>query len=116
MTERNHGNIVANTLDFYRERIKDSGASTPQEYLDIKEKLETAMLSGKRVLVNVRDSYNLQVAVLQLHYVQERWAMGYSICYMGREEVKVPYTVHYSDIYSQRTKIKLIVEGEDPFG
>lgn len=115
MSERNHGDIVANTLDFYRARTSDTGVTTPKEYLDIKKKLEDAMEGGKRVIINVRDSYNLQVAVLHLKYVHERWAMGHSVSYSGKREINVPYTIHYSDIYCQHTKIKLIVEGDNPF-
>lgn len=110
-----HGDIVANTLQYYRERTKSSDNKTPKPYQDIQRRLQKTVESGKRVLIDIKDSYSVQTVVVRFEYVHERWAMGKAICYLEGEEVEVPYTIHYSDIYCKRMKIKVIKEGDNPF-
>ncbi|AYJ76331.1 hypothetical protein BSP12_145 [Bacillus phage BSP12] len=111
----NHGDIVANTLQYYRERTKSNSTQTPVLYLDIKKKLLKTIEEGKRVLIDIKDSYSVQTVVVRFEYVHDRWAMGKSICYLDGKEVKVPYTIHYSDIICNRMKVKVITEGDNPF-
>lgn len=111
-----HGDIVANTLQYYRERTKSNPSHVPKPYQEIKEKLNKAAREGKRVLIDIKDSYSVQTVVVKFEYVHDRWAMGKSICYLEGDEIEVPYTIHYSDIYCKRLKIKVIVEGENPIG
>jgi predicted metal-dependent RNase len=111
-----HGDIVANTLQYYRERTNSSDTSTPKPYEEIKKVLQKTMNEGKRVLIDIKDSYSVQTVVVRFEYVHDRWAMGKSICYLEGQEVEVPYTIHYSDILCKRLKIKTIVEGDNPFG
>ncbi|AXH71183.1 hypothetical protein BSP38_141 [Bacillus phage BSP38] len=111
----NHGDIVANTLQYYRERTSSSGTRTPNPYLDIKKELEKTMKEGKRVLIDIRDSYSVQTVVLRFDRVYDRWAKGSSVCYLEGKEVEVPYTIHYSDIICSRMKVKVITEGDNPF-
>jgi len=108
-----HGDIVADTLNQYRDRIKEEDG-TPEPYLRIQKKLQKIANEGKKVLVDIRDSYSTQTVVLKFGYIGTRWAMGKSVCYTSEGEVKVPYTIHYSDIVSQKSNIKFIVEGENP--
>jgi len=110
-----HGDIIANTLMYYRERTKSTDTRTPEPYLDIKRKLQKTMKEGKRVLIDVKDSYSVQTVIVEFEYIGNRWAMGKSICYLNGEEVKVPYTIHYSDIWCKRLGIKVITEGDNPF-
>jgi predicted metal-dependent RNase len=110
-----HGDIVANTLQYYRERTKSSDTHAPKPYTDIQRKLQMTVDEGKRVLIDIKDSYSVQTVVVKFEYVHDRWAMGKSICYLDGEEVEVPYTIHFSDIYCKRLKIKVIAEGENPF-
>jgi predicted metal-dependent RNase len=110
-----HGDIVANTLQYYRERTKSNDTHAPKPYSDIQRKLQKTVDEGKRVLIDIKDSYSVQTVVVRFEYVHDRWAMGKSICYLDGEEVEVPYTIHFSDIYCKRLKIKVIAEGENPF-
>lgn len=110
-----HGDIVANTLQYYRERTRHNGSDVPKPYQDIKNRLQKTIDEGKRVLIDIKDSYSVQTVVVRFEYVNDRWAMGKSICYLEGEEVEVPYTIHYSDIYCKKSKIKVITEGENPF-
>lgn len=115
MQRESHGDIVANTLEFYRARTRNSGSGVPEAYQRIKRNLEKTKEQGKKVLIDIKDSYSVQTVIVQFHHISDRWAMGYSICYHDGHEVKVPYTIHYSDIYCKRLNIKVIVEGESPF-
>lgn len=113
--DTSHGDIVANTLQYYRERTRSSEGVNPKPYKDIQTMLQKTVEEGKRVLIDIKDSYSVQTVVVKFEHVNERWAMGNSTCYVDGEEVKVPYTIHYSDILCKRMKIKVIVEGENPF-
>ncbi|UPI12649.1 hypothetical protein [Bacillus phage SBSphiJ4] len=116
MQKRSHGDIVANTLQYYRERTKSNNDRTPHLYLDIKKKLQKIAEEGKRVLIDTKDSYSVQTVCLKFDYISDRWARGTSICYLDGKEVKVPYTIHYSDIVCSRMNVKVIMEGDNPFG
>lgn len=115
MQKDSHGDIVANTLQYYRERTQSSDTHAPKPYLDIQKRLQKTVDEGKRVLIDIKDSYSVQTVVVKFEYVHDRWAMGKSICYLDGQEVAVPYTIHYSDIFCKRLKVKVIAEGENPF-
>lgn len=109
------GDLVADTLEYYRSRVNQGNIGVPIEFQKIRDNLIKVKKEGKRVLVDIKESYNVQTTVLTLQYVGDRWAMGYSKCYTKYEEVNVPYTIHYSDIHANQTELKFIVEGENPF-
>jgi hypothetical protein len=110
-----HGDIVANTLEYYRERTRNNDSKVPKPYQEISKRLQNTVDNGKRVLVDIKDSYSVQTIVVRFEYVHDRWAMGKSICYLEGREVAVPYTIHFSDIYCKKMKIKVITEGDNPF-
>lgn len=107
--------IVTDTLDYYRARTSSGVSGTPKPYLSIQEDLTRIMKAGKKVLIDIKDSYSVQTVIVKFDYVNERWAKGTSICYSEGEEIYVPYTIHFSDILCKRMKIKVIKEGENPF-
>ena len=107
--------IITDTLDYYRDRTDSSGVSTPKPYLDIKKTLQKTITEGKRVLIDIKDSYSVQKVVVRFDFVSDRWAKGTSVCYTEEGEVNVPYTIHYSDILCKMTKFTIITEGENPF-
>lgn len=109
-----HGDIVANTLQYYRERTSSEDTIVPKPYKEIKKRLQKVKEEGKRVLIDVKDSYSVQTVVVRFHYIADRWAMGKSLCYLEGQPVEVPYTIHYSDILCRRMRMKMIVEGENP--
>jgi hypothetical protein len=110
-----HGDIVANTLQYYRERTKSKDIKAPRPYQEIRDRLQKTVEQRKRVLIDIKDSYSVQTVVVRFEYVSDRWAMGKSVCYLEGQEVEVPYTIHYSDILCKRLKIKVITEGDSPF-
>jgi hypothetical protein len=109
------GDIIIDALNFHRNRIKEEHQHVPDPYAKIKERLLTIKDADKRVAINVKDSYSLQTVVVKLEYVHNWWAMGKAICYHEGEEILVPYTIHYSDIYCKKLNVKVIVEGESPY-
>lgn len=113
---KNRGDIIASTLDYYRERTKSDYIGTPKPYKRIKDKFDRVKDSGKRLLIDIKDSYSVQTIVVSLDYVHDRWAKGHSVCYADGKEVLVPYTIHYSDVYCNQMNIKVVVEGERPNG
>ena len=116
MHKESHGNLIASTLEYYRQRTSNSDKQIPEPYKKIKRKLEKTKESGQKVLIDIKDSYSVQTVIVRFEYIHDRWAMRYSTCYLEGEEVQVPYTIHYSDIYCKRMNIKVIIEGENPFG
>ncbi|AQN32529.1 hypothetical protein BCP12_113 [Bacillus phage BCP12] len=77
--------------------------------------LQKTVDEGKRVMIDIRDSYSVQTVVVRFEYIHDRWAMGKSICYYDGEEVEIPYTIHYSDIFcNKKMNVKVVVEGENP--
>lgn len=113
--KNSHGDIVANTLQYYRERTKSADSRVPKPYQDIQRRLQKTVEEGKRVLIDIKDSYSVQTVVVRFEYVHDRWAMGKAVCYNEGEEIEVPYTIHYSDIFCRRMKIKIVSEGDNPF-
>jgi predicted metal-dependent RNase len=110
-----HGDLVADTLQHFRARMANDESVTPEPYLDIKRKIQKTVDEGKRVLIDIKDSYSVQTVVVQFEYVNDRWALGKSICYLEGQEVQIPYTIHFSDLICKRMNIKVITEGENPF-
>ncbi|QVW29000.1 hypothetical protein [Bacillus phage SWEP1] len=106
--------IIAGTLDCYRERTVANDTSTPLSYTLIREKIRNIIKKDKKVLLEIKDSYSTQTVIIQFEKAYDRWAMGTSICYFEGEELRVPYTVHYSDILCKKIGVKTILEGMRP--
>ena len=115
MQKDSHGDIVANTLSYYRERTSNNDSHTPKPYLEIQKKIQRLVDSGKKVLIDIKDSYSVQTVVVRFEYASDRWAMGKSVCYLEGQEVEIPYTIHYSDVYCKKMKVKMVAEGDNPF-
>ncbi|WNO29882.1 hypothetical protein [Bacillus phage SDFMU_Pbc] len=109
------GDVIAGTLQSHRDRTSTYDV-VPKPFKAIKSALEKTIKEGKRVLIDVKDSYSTQTVVVRFDAVFDRWAKGNSICHTEQGEVAVPYTIHYSDILCKNTKIKIITEGENPLG
>lgn len=115
MQKTSHGDIIVSTLEYYRARTDYDDYKVPKPYREIRRRLQKTIDEGKRVLIDIKDSYSTQTVIVRFEYVGDRWAMGKSVCYLDGVEVEVPYTIHYSDIYCKKSKIKVITEGENPF-
>ncbi|USL89329.1 RNA-binding protein [Bacillus phage vB_BceH_LY2] len=105
------GDIIASTLDCYRERTLNIPQENPISFEVIKNRVETLIKKQNKVLLEIKDSYSVQTVVVTFTKAYDRWAVGQSICYFEGEEIKVPYTVHYSDILCKKLGIKTIVQG-----
>jgi hypothetical protein len=112
---KNHSDIITDTLDYYRNRIDEVRVDSPKPYSVIKQRIQKTIDEGKRVLIDIKDSYSTQTVVVRFDSAHDRWAKGSSVAYTEEGEILVPYTIHYSDILCKTAKIKVIVEGENPF-
>lgn len=111
-------------VDYFDETRAKSKPSrrTPQEFLEVKEKFSEAMANNTEILIENSELSAANSVVIQLAYVGDRWCMGYQhILYYGND-VKVPYTIHYSDVYgsqdrikSRRRPVKILFKGANPF-
>jgi predicted metal-dependent RNase len=115
LQRNSRGDVVAHTLQYFRERTASNDTQAPEPFADIREMLKKTVEEGKRVLIDIKESYSVQTVVVRVEYIGARWAMGKSICYQEGEEVEVPYTIHFTDILCKKLKIKVITEGENPF-
>lgn len=96
---------------------------TPPALIDIRKRFERAMEEGTDILIENAELSSAHAVVIKISHVAGRWCMGYQeILYFG-EIVKVPYTIHFTDVYgineSERRKnsrqVKIIFKGENPF-
>lgn len=95
---------------------------TPEEFLEVKQKFQEAKDNGTEILIENSELSAANSVVIQLEYVGNRWCMGYQhILYYG-QDVKVPHTIHYSDVYgsqdgvtSRRRPVKVLLKGVNPF-
>lgn len=105
------------------EKYKRSKDKTPVALRPIRYKFKKAMETNTPVLVENADLSSPHSVVIDISYIGERYCMGYqTILYYG-QEIKVPHTIHYTDVYgqyeSERRKNKghprIIFYGDDPF-
>lgn len=94
---------------------------TPLEYTKIREKFQKAYEEQSPVLYELNEvpkqAYSV---VLKITYVGPRWATGvvtYNRIY-GTE--KVPYTIHYGDLWTRGPQnagrnVKVVFQGESAF-
>jgi hypothetical protein len=110
-----HSDIITDTLDYYRNRIDEVKTGVPKPYEAIQRRIQKTIEEKKQVLIDIKDSYSTQTVIVRFDLATPRWAKGTSVAYNEDGEIKVPYTIHYSDILCKTAKIKVIVEGDDPF-
>lgn len=114
-------------IKFIREHTK-TGKSTynmspldDAQYGRIKRLFQKIKEEGRRVLYEDSTFPATFSVVIEVDYVGDRWCKGYTTYYRLGEEVKVPYTIHYSDVLcagkpnSPLSGVKIIQEGENPF-
>lgn len=97
---------------------------TPPALINIRERFMKALEDGTEILIENSELSSAHSVVIKLAHVAGRWCLGYqTILYYG-EEVKVPHTIHFTDVYgvneSERRRssrqVKIIFKGENPLG
>lgn len=100
----------------------DAPTKLPREYKKIKEHFLKAKEEGKLIIVENRDFRFAYSVKMKLAYVGDRWCMGHVRYVHADEEVLVPYTIHYSDMFASDSpasvakNMTIIFKGENPFG
>lgn len=96
--------------------------NTPVEFKGIKMKFQQAKEKGVKVLLESSELNLAQSVVLDISYVGERWCMGHVTYHRMDQDIRVPYTIPYADLYtsgdsqSKSKNIKIVFKGENPFG
>ncbi|ASU01032.1 hypothetical protein ANTHONY_192 [Bacillus phage Anthony] len=114
--KQTRADVISEALDCYRVRTVVEEDTAPLSYNVVKERIDKIVKDGKPIILEIKDAYSVQTSMVILEESYDRWAKGYSTCYYDGEEVKVPYTIHYSDILCKRVGVKTIVKGMNPIG
>lgn len=115
--------MTSNMIDDNLERIKQSLKyesyldCVPEPFKDIKTRFKYIKEQGLYIIYEESGFPYTDAMVIYITDVYDRWCRGYSITRFNGVNVKVPRTIHYSDIYVQDkyNKVKIIVEGANPY-
>lgn len=116
-------NTVLEALEMFQQGTTTTEVRTPISLQSVRKRFLDAKEAGKRVLIENSDLSSANSVVVDIDYVGSRWCLGYQkVLYFG-EEVRIPHTIHFCDVYgaygneAQRSKrqVKIIFEGENPF-
>lgn len=120
-------NTISEELAEFSQSLNNEQATykvgTPIAFYEIRKRFIKAKKEGKRVLLENSDLRSANSVVLTIDYIGSRWCSGYqTVLYFGKE-LKIPYTIHYSDVYGAvgnmnnraKRQVKVIFEGENPF-
>lgn len=92
---------------------------TPKEYMSIRLRFEEAKENNTPILIESSALNLAQSIVIELEYVGDRWCMGKTSYQRYGEEVQVPYTINYADLYTTDPTVntpKIVFKGANPFG
>ena len=89
----------------------------PEPYLKIAKRFEDVMRNKESIIVEEGSFPYTDSTVMYISHVDDRWVGGYSLTRHNGEEVKIPKTIHYSDIYvtDKSNKVKIVFEGAHPY-
>ena len=89
-------------------------------YDEIREKFMYAMENDISILIENVELSLTQAVVIKLDYVGERWCKGIATYHRRDGDVKVPYTIHYSEMFirtgSQVKSANIVFKGDNPYG
>lgn len=95
----------------------------PLPLLAVRERFLKAKKQGTRVLIENSELSSAHAVTVAIEHVAERWCLGYqTVLYYG-QEIRIPHTIHYTDVYGvnenerrrSSKQVKIIFEGENPF-
>ena len=116
-------NSALEMLELQENRGYSAERRVPAPFLAIKDKFLQAKKQGKRVLIENSELSSAHAVAIRIEYIADRWCMGYQTVLHFGQEVQIPYTIHYADVYGQHEnerrrssrQVKIIFEGENPF-
>lgn len=92
---------------------------TPKEFIKIRLRFEEAKENNTPILIESSTLNLAQSIVIELKYVGNKWCMGTTSYNRYGEEVLVPYTISYADLYTTDPTVntpKIVFKGANPFG
>lgn len=112
-------NLIDENMNKVRKSLENSNSLevTPEPYKAIAERFKEVKENGESVIVEEGGFPHTDSIVMYIEHITDRWVMGYSYLRHEGELVRVPKTIHYSDIYinDKSHKIKIIFEGANPY-
>lgn len=89
----------------------------PLPYIDIAKKFQQVKDDGESIIIEEGGFPYTDSTVMYIEHVTDRWVGGYSLIRHEGEQVKVPKTIHYSDLYvkDKSHKVRIIFEGANPY-
>ncbi|MGI4563124.1 hypothetical protein ACR2XK_26220, partial [Klebsiella pneumoniae] len=94
-------NLIDKNMNQVKESLGNANSSDvlPLPYKDIAKKFEEVKEKGESIIIEEGGFPYTDSTVMYIEHVTDRWAGGYSLIRHEGEEVKVPKTIHFSDIY-----------------
>lgn len=115
----NSYNLIDQNIDRVKQSLSETNSkdATPREYISIAKKFQKVKDTNESVIVEEGTFPHTDSNVMYINYVSDRWVGGYSLLRYENSTVKVPRTIHYSDIFvrDKNHKIKIIFEGANPY-
>lgn len=116
MTENN---LIDENMIKVRKSLENSHTLevVPEPYKAIARKFKEVKELGQSVIVEEGGFPHTDSTVMYIENIADRWVGGYSYLRHEGNLVKVPKTIHYSDIYinDKSHKIKIVFEGANPY-
>lgn len=116
-------NPALELLELQENRGYSANKRIPTPFLSVREKFIQAKEKGQRVLIENAELSSAHAVAIKIDYIADRWCMGYQTLLHFGQEIQVPYTIHYADVYGAKEnerrrssrQVKIIFEGENPF-
>ncbi|AAX92404.1 hypothetical protein TwortDSMZ_154 [Staphylococcus phage Twort] len=112
-------NLIDDNIKKVKRALVDTNSLdiVPEPYLAIASKFKKVREKGESVILEEAGFPHTNSTIMYIDYVSDRWVLGYSYTKSERETVKIPRTIHYSDIYvtDKSHKVNVIFEGENPY-
>lgn len=124
MSKRQPLNKAIDAINHYRGRVAPVNTSyTPPSFVGIRDMFQQAKNNGVEVIVESSEINNMDSVRLTLDYIGDRWCSGYELKEYWGELIKIPRTIHYSEVYvsshevdRSKVKTKIYFRGDNPFG
>lgn len=103
---------------YVKEYVMDSSEDkTPIPFRKYQNKLSIYKENGEPIIVEDSGFPYTESYKMYITYVGSHWVGGYSESFFNGERVKIPRTVHYSDLYITHPnyKKKIIFVEENPY-
>ncbi|UVD42776.1 hypothetical protein [Staphylococcus phage vB_SauM-V1SA22] len=112
-------NLIDRNINSVKEALGRANTNDvlPSPYIEIAERFKKARDTKEAIIVEEAGFPYTDSTVMYIEHVESRWAGGYSLVRYNGSEVKVPKTIHYSDIYVSNDvhRIKIVFEGAHPY-